>query len=45
VQFLAEAGLLELKKTKDGREKIKPLVNPGASAFTVACYGVSERLE
>ena len=27
VQFLAEAGLLELKKTKDGREKTTPLVN------------------
>ena len=27
VQFLAEAGLLELKKTKEGREKTMPLVN------------------
>jgi len=27
VQFLAEAGLLELKKTKNGREKTTPLVN------------------
>src|SRR3989304_71494 len=26
VQFLAEAGLLELKKTKDGREKTTPPV-------------------
>jgi len=27
VHFLAEAGLLELKKTKNGREKTTPLVN------------------
>jgi len=27
VQFLADAGLLELKKTKDGREKTMPLMN------------------
>ena len=27
VQYLAEVGLLELKKTKEGREKITPLVN------------------
>ncbi len=27
VQFLAQAGLLELKKTKDGREKTTPMVN------------------
>ena len=27
VQFLAQAGLVELKKTKDGREKTTPLVN------------------
>lgn len=27
VQFLAEAGLLELKKTKEGRGKTTPLVN------------------
>lgn len=27
VQFLAQAGLIELKKMKDGREKTTPLVN------------------
>ena len=27
VQFLANAGLVELKKTKDGREKTTPIVN------------------
>ena len=27
VQFLAQAGLIELKKVKDGREKTTPLVN------------------
>jgi len=27
VQFLAQAGLIELKKTKDGREKTTPIVN------------------
>jgi len=27
VQFLAQAGLVELKKTKNGREKTTPLVN------------------
>ena len=27
VQFLAQAGLIELKKTKDGREKTTPMVN------------------
>lgn len=27
VQFLAQAGLVELKKTKEGREKTTPLVN------------------
>ena len=27
VQFLAQAGLVELKKIKDGREKTTPLVN------------------
>jgi predicted transcriptional regulator len=27
VQFLAEAGLIELKKTKDVREKTTPRVN------------------
>lgn len=27
VQYLAEVGLLELKKTKEGREKIPPFVN------------------
>lgn len=27
VQFLANAGLVELKKTKDGREKTAPIVN------------------
>lgn len=27
VRFLAEAGLIELKKTKDGREKTTPSVN------------------
>ncbi|OGW06375.1 MAG: hypothetical protein A2889_01535 [Nitrospinae bacterium RIFCSPLOWO2_01_FULL_39_10] len=27
VQFLAQAGLVELKKTQDGREKTTPLVN------------------
>lgn len=27
VQFLAQAGLIELKKTKDGREKTIPMVN------------------
>ena len=27
VQFLAQAGLIELKKTKDGREKTTPRVN------------------
>jgi predicted transcriptional regulator len=27
VQYLAEVGLIELKKSKEGREKITPLVN------------------
>jgi predicted transcriptional regulator len=27
VQFLSEAGLIELKKTKDGREKTTPIVS------------------
>ena len=27
VQFLAQAGLIELKKVKDGREKTTPLVH------------------
>ncbi|GBE33344.1 marR family protein [bacterium BMS3Bbin05] len=27
VQFLAQAGLIELKKTKNGREKTTPMVN------------------
>jgi len=27
VKFLADAGLIELKKTKDGREKTTPMVN------------------
>ncbi len=27
VQFLAQAGLVELRKTKNGREKTTPLVN------------------
>lgn len=27
VQYLSEVGLIELKKTKEGREKITPLVN------------------
>ncbi len=35
VQFLAEAGLLELKKTKDGREKTMPLVNYDKIMFEI----------
>ena len=27
VQYLADMGLIELKKAKEGREKITPLVN------------------